>query len=180
MAQNTGLVVVLVGPPGAGKSTQAEILQKERKMTLISADSLVEQNKQAFEKFRRPAIQGVDPRVDPVLNRLVEEQLRAADLSKGVILDGYPASKDHGDHLTRVVQDLQLRKPLIIQLDLPDETVRKRLKTHNPNDVEQRLKDYHRELDFVRVYFPEADIHTIDASKKPSAVAKEIRKLLPK
>ena len=58
---------------------------------------LIEQNPQAFEKFRHPAIHGIEPHVDPALNRLVEEKLGSLDLSKGVILDGYPASKEQGD-----------------------------------------------------------------------------------
>ena len=45
-------------------------------------------------------------------------------------------------------------------------------------DVEQELKDYHREFDFVRDYFPETDIRTVDGTKKVDAVAKEIAKLL--
>ena len=44
-------------------------------MALISSDNLIEQNPQAFEKFRHPAIHGMEPRLDPALNRLVEEKL---------------------------------------------------------------------------------------------------------
>jgi adenylate kinase len=177
-AYAAGPVVVLIGPPGAGKSTQADILKEDTGMALISVDALVEQNRAAFEKYRRPSIQGVEPRLDPAMNKLVENQIRSTDLSKGLILDGYPASKDQGDHLTRLVKELQLPSPLVIQLDLPDETVRKRLKTRNRDEVEQGLKDYHRELDFAREYFPGAIIHTLDATQKPAAIAKLIRKLL--
>lgn len=178
VAYAAGPVVVLIGPPGAGKTTQADILKKDTGMALISADTLVEQNRATFEKYRRPTIQGVEPRLDPAMSKLVEDQLRSTDLSKGLILDGYPASKDQGDHLTRLVKEFQLSSPLVIQLDLPDETVRKRLKARNRDEVEQGLKDYHREMDFARIYFPGANIHTLDATQKPAAIAKLIRKLL--
>jgi adenylate kinase len=148
-------------------------------MALVSADELIEQNRQAFENSRHPTIQGVEPHVDPVLNRLVREKLGSLDLSKGVILDGYPASKEQGDYLASLKQELRLPKPVIIQLRVPDSVVRKRLKRENPEAVNQRLKDYHRELDFARLYFPQADIHDIDGTKSPAAVRKEIREVLP-
>ena len=97
-----------------------------------------------------------------------------------MILDGYPASKEQGDYLADLVQKLNLPKPVIIQLRLSDQAVRKRLKNESPEDIEQGLKDYHREIDFAHVYFPQAAIHEIDASKSPEAVAEEIRKVLPK
>ena len=45
-------------------------------------------------------------------------------------------------------------------------------------DLDQQLKDYHRELDFAREYFPEADIRDVDGTRKPAVVAGEVRKLL--
>jgi adenylate kinase len=173
-------LIVFIGPPGAGKTTQATILQKDRGMAVVSADQLIEQNPQAFEKFRHPAIHGIEPHVDPALNRLVEEKLGSLDLSKGVILDGYPASKEQGDFLANFRQEHHLPKAVIIHLRLPDDVARKRLKQENPEDVEQRIKDYHREIDFARIYFPQADIHDVDATKSPDVVAREIRNVLPK
>jgi adenylate kinase family enzyme len=179
-AQAAAPLIIFVGPPGAGKTTQATILQKDRGMALISVDQLIEQNQQVFEKFRHPEIHGIEPHSDPALNKLVEEKLRSTDLAKGVILDGYPASKEQGDYLANLIQELHLPKPMIIRLRAPDDVVRKRLQEENAEDVGQRLKDYHRELDFAPLYFPQADIHDIDATKPPATVTKEIQKVLPK
>jgi adenylate kinase len=173
-----GPIVVLIGAPGSGRTTQADILKKERGMPVISADDLIARNQESFKKPKFPALQGLDPRLDPALNKLVEEALGTADLSKGVVLDGYPASKGQGDFLVELRQKLNLPLPLIIHLSVPDQVVRKRLKKNNVPDLEQQLKDYHRELDFVREYFPQADIRDVDATKRPADVAKQIRKLL--
>jgi len=178
-AQTAGPLIVLIGPPGSGKTTQAEILRKERGMAVISADELISRNREAFEKFKNPDIQGVEPRLDPALNRLVEEALRSADLSKGLILDGYPAAKSQGDHLTVVREKYNLPKAIVIHLRVPDNLVRKRLKKQKRTDLDQELTDYHREFDFAREYFPETDIRDVDGTKKPAIVAREIRKLLP-
>ena len=68
-----------------------------------------------------------------------------------------------------------------LQLDIPDHVVRKRMANQpgsTPASVEQRLKDYHREMGTVRLYFPNADITTIDGSKKLKVVTKTINALL--
>ena len=177
-AQSAGPLIILIGPPAAGKTTQAEILQKERGMAIVSAEDLIKQNPQAFERFRRPEIQGVEPRLDPVLSRLVDERIRSIDRSKGVILDGYPASKEQGDHVAPMISEFHFSGPIVIQLEVSDAEVRRRSKKDGSSDVEQGLKDYHRELDFAQTYFPQARIHQIDGSKKVDAVAKEIRAVL--
>jgi adenylate kinase len=179
-AQAIGPVVVLIGPPGSGKTTQTEILRKERGMVVLSADDLIARNQQAFAKLKNPHIQGVEPRVDPVLNRLVEQALTSIEVSTGVILDGYPAAKNHADYLTVLREKFSLPKPVVIHLRVPDSVVRERLKDQKRVDLAQQLKDYHREFDFAREYFPETEIRDIDGTANPEIVAGEIRKLLQK
>ena len=149
-------------------------------MTVLSVEDLIAQNRQAFESFRRPEIQGVEPRLDPVLNRLVGEKLREIDRSKGVILDGYPASKEQGEHLTSLLKEFQFSGPIVLQLRVSDAEVRKRASKIESADVEQGLKDYHREFDFAQTYFSHDHIHVIDGSRPVENVAKEIRRVLAK
>ena len=112
------------------------------------------------------------------MNRLVEEKLRSLDLSNGVIFDGYPAAVIHADYLKHLLQELGLPNPIIIHLQVPDDVVKKRMKGQPAADADQRLKDYHRELDFIRVYYPEAAIHDIDGTKSRSVIAKQICDIL--
>jgi adenylate kinase len=171
-------LIVLIGAPGAGKNTQSEILKKDLGCAVVSTDALIANNQMAFEKYSNPGIQGVEPRLDPALNTLVEGQLMGFGNSKCVVLDGYPAAKNQGDFLAALVTRMNLPKPIVIHLDVPDDVIRKRLKSTKASVVDQNLKDYHRELDFASIYFPNADIHKVDGTKKPEAVAKEIRKFL--
>lgn len=177
-AHAAGPVVLMVGPPGSGRSTQATLLGEGLKMPVIATDDLIRRNPQRFQKFRNPAIQGVDPHLDPVLNTLVEEALKMSDLSNGVILDGYPASTFQAEHLTRLRERFKLPRAIVIHLNVPDAVVRSRLKDRNKEELEQALKDYHREFDFVREYFPQSDIRTVDGTQKAEQIGKEIRKLL--
>ena len=176
--QAAGPVVVLIGMPGSGRAVQAERLKSQRGMTAISADDLIARNPQAFEQSRTSAIPNFDPHLDPAVNELVEAALNTADLSKGLVLVGYPASKAQGDYLVSLREKLNLPKALVIHLVVPHEVVRKRLKKDKIPDIEQHLQNYHRELDFARAYFPQADIREIDGNRKPGKVADDIRKLL--
>jgi adenylate kinase len=172
-----GVLVLLVGPPASGRTTQAEFLRKDLGLPVIAADDLIGHNPQKFQKYKTPALNGVDPRLDPALNELVEQALRTSDLSKGVVLDGYPASKIQGDFLTALREKFDLPRSVVIHLSAPDDVVRKRLKGQS-RDVEQELKDYHREFDFVRLYFPSADIRAVDATRDPAEVAKQVKAIL--
>jgi adenylate kinase len=173
-----GPIVLIIGPPGSGRTTQAQLLKANPGMPVISADDLIARDPISFQKYKIPALHGVDPHLDPALDRLVQEALKTADLSRGVVLDGYPASKEQGDFLAGLGQKLGLARSIIIHLAVPDEVVRSRLKSRNRPDLEDQIKDYHREFDFLRLYFTEADIHTVDGTMKPEAVAKQIRKIL--
>ena len=179
-AQASGPVVVLIGVPGSGRAEQAAILKNQRGMATISADDLIARNSQAFEKSRGSAIPGFDARLDPAMNGLVEAALSSADLSKGLVLVGYPASKAQGDYLVSLREKLNLPKALVIRLVVPDSVARKQLKKEKVLDVEQQLLNYHRELDFARGYFPQSDIRDINGNRKPGKVADDIRTLLAK
>jgi adenylate kinase len=171
-------VVVLIGPPGSGKSTQAALIQKQYRFALITREQLMQDDPSLLARYKQPDIQGVEPRADPALNKLFLRRLERTNLGQGLLLDGYPATKDHADFLREVVEQKGWRTPLVLQLNVSDEVVRERLQGQNAEQTEQDLKDYHREMDFFTVYFPQADIVPIDGATTPDAVFDQIRKVL--
>ena len=176
-------VVVLIGPTGSGKTTQAAFLQKRYGLPTISADELIKQHPEALKKYRTPGIDAGVPQSSPALNDLVKERITQIDAKKGFVLDGYPATKDQADHLEAMVKELGLPSPTIIVLDIPDKTARQRDKKRGrsddtPEQVERRLKDYHREMDFVRTYYPDANIRVVDGTKPVAEVSKAIEAAL--
>jgi len=171
-------VIVLIGPPGSGKSTQAERIKKQYKFAVITREQLMQDDPSLLARYKQPDIQGVEPRSDPALNTLFLRRLEQAPFTNGLLLDGYPATKNHADFLQKVIADKGLGRPLVLRLDVPDEVVRQRLQGQSPDKVEQDLKDYHREMDFIGAYFPEADIVLVDGAQKPNGVFKQIRQAL--
>jgi adenylate kinase len=176
--QGQSPVIVVIGPPGSGKSTQAARMQKQYGFAVITREQLMQDDPSLLARYKQPDILGVEPRSDPALNKLFLRRLEQTDISKGLLLDGYPATKDHADFLQKAIVDKGLGRPLVLQLDVRDEVVRQRLQGHLPDKLEQDLKDYHREMDFIDAYFPEADIVRVDGAKKPNGVFKQIRQVL--
>jgi adenylate kinase len=171
-------VIVLIGPPGSGKSTQAARIQKRYRFAVITREQLMQDDPALLARYKQPDIQGVEPRSDPALNKLFLRRLEQTDISKGLLLDGYPATKNHADFLRDVTVKNGLATPIVLRLDVSDEVVRQRLRNESALKIEQDLKDYHREMDFIGAYFPEADIVRLDGEKKPNGVFKQIRQVL--
>ncbi len=184
-AQNPGkrFVIILIGPTGSGKTTQAAFLGTKFGLPIVSVDALIKENPSALTRDQEPGIDPGEPQINPAVNELVEAHLKKIDLHKGVVLDGYPATKDQADHLGGLMREFGLPQPIIIQLDVPDEVDYKRLeKRRRPDDtpeqIAQRLKDYHRELDLVRAYYPKANIWTIDGTRSIAEVSKTIESIV--
>jgi adenylate kinase len=176
-------LIVLIGPTGSGKTTQAEFLKKRFGIPTIAVDDLIQANPAALAKNRTAGITPGPPQLSPAIDGLVAEAITRYDLTKGVALDGYPASKDQADHLAALAAKLNLPAPIIIQIDLPDDVARQRLKTRQhaddkPELIEERLKNYHREMDMIRSYYPQANIWSINGDKPVAVVSSTIEAIL--
>ena len=176
-------LIVLIGPTGSGKTTQAAFLKKRFGIPTIALDELIAANPAALAKYQGAGITPGPPQLNPAVDALIAEKIAQLDLTKGVALDGYPASKDQADHLAALASKLKLPPPIVIQIDLADDVVRQRLKKRQraddtPELIEERLKNYHREMDMIRSYYPEANIWTINGDKSITEVSNTIEAIL--
>jgi adenylate kinase len=172
-------LIVLIGPTGSGKSTQAEFLKKRLGIPAIAVDDLIVANTAALAKYRATG----PPQLNPAIDSLVAAKIASLDLTKGVALDGYPASKDQADRLAALAAKLNLPPPIVIQINVPDEVSRQRAKARNrvddtPELIEERLKNYHREMDMIRSYYPQANIWTVNGNKPIAEVSGAIEAIL--
>jgi adenylate kinase len=172
-------LIVLIGPTGSGKSTQTEFLKKRFGIPAIAVDDLIAANSAELAKHR---VAG-PPQLNPAIDALVAARIAALDLTKGVVLDGYPASRAQADHLAALAAKLNLPPPIVIQIDVPDDVTRQRAKARNrvddtPQLIEERLKTYHREMDMIRSYYPQANIWTVNGNKPIADVSSTIEAVL--
>ncbi len=117
--------IILLGPPGTGKGTQAERLSEKINIPHISTGDMLRQMYNEgdpigieAEKYWGPG--GYVP--DDVMIRLVEKRLQKDDCSNGFILDGFPRTVPQAEAL-----DKKVEIDSAIEIDTSDETIIKRL-----------------------------------------------------
>jgi adenylate kinase family enzyme len=174
----SGPFIVFIGPPESGKTVQAKAVAESLKIPVIEVEDMIASNPAAFEKSNPRGITGMHPRTDPALNAIFAATIAAEKYQKGVVIDGYPATKDHGDYIRGMIVERRLPVPTVIRLEIADDVLRKRIGNKADDTFEQLLKDYHREMGMLDIYFPGAPVLRVDATGKPDKVAKRIREAL--
>jgi adenylate kinase len=122
--------IVLFGPPGAGKGTQAKKLVADFGIPHLSTgDVLREAVRQGTElgKRAKPLMDAGKLVPDDLVIGLVEERLRADDAQKGFILDGFPRTIPQAEALTRVLQKNGRTINAVISLEVPEAELVNRL-----------------------------------------------------
>jgi len=161
-------LIILIGPPLSGKTTFADSISHTFGIPTISIEDLIRDNAAELDKLRGEGVSLAEMRYDPAISRYLRERLKTADLSHGITLDGYPATLFQAEELAKMFADLKM-KLVALRLQVPDDTVRERAKktgreSDRPQIIEQRIKDYHREMDAISLYFPNAKIVDLDGS----------------
>jgi adenylate kinase family enzyme len=175
-------LIILIGPLLSGKTALADSITKTYNIPNISIEDLIRDNAAELDRLRGEGMSLAEMRYDPAMSRYLRERLKTPDLSHGIALDGYPATLVQAEDLAKMLPDLKL-SPIAFQLELPDDVIRERaMKTGRQSDrpqiVEQRIKDYHREMDAIGFYFPKAKIVAIDANKPDADVWKAVQAAL--
>jgi adenylate kinase len=172
-------IIILIGPPLSGKTTLVGSITRTYGVPNISIEDLIHDNAAELERLRGEGISMAEMRYDPAMSRYMRERLKAADLSHGIALDGYPATLVQAEDLAKMLPDLKLT-PIAFQFNVPDDVIRERAnktgrQSDRPEILEQRIKDYHREMDAISLYFPDAKIVPVDGNKPEEEVWKAIR-----
>lgn len=115
--------IILMGPPGAGKGTQAALLAELESIPHISTGDIFRANMSQGTPLGVLAKQYVDAGKyvpDDVTNAMVKDRLAQDDCSKGFILDGYPRTADQAEALSGMLNDLGLTLDAVVNIEVPD------------------------------------------------------------
>ncbi|HEX4559721.1 MAG TPA: adenylate kinase [Mycobacterium sp.] len=164
--------VVLLGPPGAGKGTQAGRLAEKLGIPQISTGELFRRNIDKGTKLGLEAKRYLDAGdlvPSDLTNQLVDDRLADADAANGFILDGYPRSLEQAKALHEMLQRRGTDIDAVLELRVSQEELFQRLKGRGRADdtddvILNRMKVYRDETaPLLEYYSGESKLKTVDA-----------------
>lgn len=122
--------VILVGPPGAGKGTQAEKIVARHGVAHISTGDILRANVKGDTQLGRVAKGYMDRGElvpDDLIIAMMRDRLREEDCQKGFLLDGFPRNTAQAEALDKLLAELGLHLDGVVLLEVSDEVVVQRL-----------------------------------------------------
>ena len=162
--------VVLLGPPGAGKGTQAEKLSEKLGIPQISTGDLFRKNIGDGTPLGVEAKRYLDAGdlvPAELTNRLVEDRIDQEDAAGGFILDGYPRSVEQARALHDMLEARNTKLDAVLEFSVSEDELLARLKGRGRADdteevIHNRMQVYRDETEPLLEYYGD-DVTTIDA-----------------
>jgi adenylate kinase len=162
--------VVLLGPPGAGKGTQAEKLEQKLGIPQISTGELFRRNIGDGTKLGLEAKRYLDAGdlvPSELTNQLVDDRLNDPDVAGGFILDGYPRSVQQAKALHEMLERRGTDIDAVVEFRVSEDELFERLKARGRADdtedvIRNRMKVYRDETAPLLEYYS-TELKTVDA-----------------
>lgn len=122
--------IILFGPPGAGKGTQAKKMVDDYEIPQISTGDILRANVREGTELGLAAKGYMDKGElvpDEVLIGIIKNRLKEQDCEKGFILDGYPRTIPQADALAVILDELNKPIDVVLNLEVPDEELVERI-----------------------------------------------------
>lgn len=122
--------LILLGPPGAGKGTQAQLLQEREGIPQIATGDMLRRAIDQATPLGRIAKACIDQGTlvpDDVMIGIIEERLTQPDVQHGFVLDGFPRTLPQAHALSRVLGEHALHLDAVVFFTIRDATILRRL-----------------------------------------------------
>mgnify|MGYP000938058090 FL=1 len=122
--------IILMGPPGAGKGTQAALLVDHYKIPHISTGDMFREAIKQGTPLGLKAKEYMDAGAlvpDEVTIGIVADRLAQDDCANGFLLDGFPRTAAQADALAKILSDLNINLDGVVNIEVPEEVLLERL-----------------------------------------------------
>jgi adenylate kinase len=191
--------LILLGPPGAGKGTQAQRLVEKYGIPQLSTGDMLRAAVAAKTPvgLKAKAVMDAGELVsDAIVNAIVAERIDQPDCAKGFILDGYPRTLAQADSVEAMLGERGIALDAVIELVVDDKALVGRIvkraeeakaagqpvrKDDNPEVFEERLREYYKKTaPLIGYYHAKKMLKGVDGMASIDAVSGQIDALLGK
>lgn len=149
--------MLIMGPPGSGKGTQAARIADKMGIVAISTGDIFRYNVKELTDLGKEAKKYIDNGdfvPDDVTNRMVEDRIKQPDAANGFLLDGYPRTAGQVEALNEMLKASGHSLSVVLQLEVPDEELVQRLLARADSEgraddtaevIQHRLDLYHEQ-----------------------------------
>jgi adenylate kinase len=189
--------LILLGPPGAGKGTQAQRLVERHGIPQLSTGDMLRAAVKAETPvgLKAKAVMDAGELVsDAIVNAIVAERIDQPDCARGFILDGYPRTLAQADALEAMLAERGLGLDRVIELVVDDKALVNRItkraleseaaglpvrKDDNPEVFEERLREYYKKTaPLIGYYYAKGMLSSVDGMASIDEVTASIEALL--
>lgn len=190
--------IILLGPPGAGKGTQAKRLVDERQMMQLSTGDMLREARSSGTEMGKKVAAVMDAGqlvTDEIVVGLIEEKLAQGSVG-GFIFDGFPRTLKQADALADLLAKMGQKLDAVIELVVDDRALVQRIirraeetvaagkpvrPDDNPQVFSDRLREYYKKTSpLIGYYYGKGQLVAVDGMAPMEEVAKAVAKVLDK
>lgn len=177
--------LIFLGPPGAGKGTQAQILADFYQIPHISTGDILRQaiaQKTPLGQKAQMYVEKGELVPDALILDLIKERLSQPDSQKGWILDGFPRNVTQASFLEDLLKELDRAADRVINLEVPDRVLIERMlgrgrKDDNEETISRRLEIYREQTAPVIDFYRKRNLlEPINGNLSPEEVTASLKK----
>ena len=182
------MIIILFGPPGAGKGTQAQRLVAKHNLKQLSTGDMLREAITEGSELGKKASSIMDRGElvsDDIILSMIRDRLEKRD-SDGFIFDGFPRNLEQAKALDKILHELKLSLDLVIEIVVNDEVLINRIENRakesknvrsddNEEVLKNRLNIYHESTERIKPYYLEQKkLVKIDGMRSIEQVSSEI------